>query len=98
MVDPNAPQTAVINIPSGAPSLGANAFGENPKTVSAGTTVVWVNQDSVTHTVTSSPDGSTFDSGNIPPGCAWSRKFDDKGTFDYHCRIHPNMTGSLIVN
>jgi plastocyanin len=65
--------------------------------VTVGTTVVWVNQDSVTHTVTSSPDGGMFDSGNIPPGCAWSRKFDMAGTYPYYCHIHPNMTGTLSV-
>jgi plastocyanin len=98
LVDPNASQKAIIDIPSGAPGLGAAAFGANPKTVSAGTTVVWVNQDSVTHTVTSSPDGSTFDSGNIPPGCAWGRTFNDKGNYPYSCRIHPSMNGTLSVN
>jgi plastocyanin len=98
LVDPNGPQKTVITIGSGASTRGTDAFGENPKNVPVGNTVVWVNQDSITHTVTSTPDGALFDSGNIAPGCAWSRKFDNRGSFPYFCRIHPNMNGTLSVN
>jgi plastocyanin len=68
----------------------------NPSTiqVTRGTTVTWVNEDSVAHTATS----NMFDSKNIGPGGRFSYTFDRTGTFDYHCTIHPEMRGRVIVN
>ncbi|MDP4174111.1 MAG: cupredoxin domain-containing protein [Bacteroidota bacterium] len=70
-------------------------------TVSAGTTVKWINEDPINHTVTSgtpgSPDGK-FDSGTIGPNGTYSFKFDTKGTYNYYCKIHADiMTGTVIV-
>lgn len=70
-------------------------------TVSAGTTVKWINEDSYNHTVTSgtpgSPDGK-FDSGTIGASGTYSFKFDTKGTYNYYCKIHADiMTGTVIV-
>jgi plastocyanin len=33
-----------------------------------------------------------------PPGGTWSYTFDTPGTYDYWCRRHPRMTGSVTVN
>lgn len=70
------------------------AFGE-PLTVAAGTEVTATNEDSVPHTWTAS-DG-TFDSGNIGQGESFSFTFDEAGTYDFVCTIHPTMTGSITV-
>src|SRR3981189_1292886 len=59
--------TTTVTIPTGAASLTTTAFAPNPVTVSRGTSVTWVNNDSVTHTATSN-DSTTFNSGTIAPG------------------------------
>lgn len=63
--------------------------------VPAGTEITWINDDSVTHTVTS--DTSLFDSSIIRPGGTFSFTFTDIGTYDYHCTIHSGMRGTIIV-
>lgn len=71
------------------------AYGSTQVTVSPGTTVVWVNQDPVQHTV--SADDGSWDSGLIDPQAAWSRTFTAAGTFTYHCTPHPFMKGTVVV-
>jgi len=77
-------------------SVDAKNFAFEPKTVTikVGQTVTWTNQDSVTHTVTG--DGG-IDSGDLSKGKSYSKTFDTAGTFNYHCSIHPSMTGQVIV-
>jgi plastocyanin len=41
--------------------------------------------------------GSSFDSGLVSPGGTFSHKFNQNGTFDYACQLHPWMTGQVIV-
>jgi plastocyanin len=63
--------------------------------VSAGTTVHWRNDDAVVHTVTAR-DGS-FNSGVMKTGVEFSQSFDEPGTYDYFCAIHPLQGGTVIV-
>jgi len=58
-------------------------------------TVVWTNNDNVTHTVTSTTN--VFNSGLLAPGQSWNYTFTYPGTFDYYCTIHPWMKGTVIV-
>ncbi len=71
------------------------AFMPNTITVSKGATVVWTNNDSVSHTVTS--DNGKFDSGTLSPGKTFSFTFDTPGAYNYHCSIHTYMKGEIIV-
>jgi plastocyanin len=71
------------------------AFVPPTLTVSVGTRVTWTNNDSTNHTVTS--NDNLFESGNLAKGATFSYTFEEKGTFDYHCKIHPSMTGKIIV-
>lgn len=73
-------------------------FGFTPSsiTVSAGTTVKWTNTGAARHTVTSD-SGSELGSGNLSPNGTYSHTFGAKGTFSYHCAIHPSMVGSVTV-
>jgi plastocyanin len=84
-----------VGIPSGASTLTTTAFGQNPLTVSIGTTVSWLNNDNTTHT--SVADGSQWSSGNVAPAGRFNFTFTSAGRFTYHCQIHPNMVGTIIV-
>jgi len=84
-----------VTIPAGASTQTTTAFGANPLTVAAGTTISWLNTDTTTHT--SAADGSQWESGNIPPGGRFNFTFGSAGRFTYHCQIHPNMTGTIVV-
>jgi plastocyanin len=65
-------------------------------TVSAGTTVTWVNNSSTAITVTS-PDG-LFDSESVAAGGSFSYTFDTPGTFRYFCVPYPHMKGVITVS
>jgi len=82
-------------------SIVSSASGFNPssETVPAvNTTVKWTNNDSVQHTVTSTtvPLYGTFNE-SVNAGASVCLKFTAAGTFNYHCSIHPSMTGTVIV-
>ncbi len=66
----------------------------------SGEPVVWLNADSAAHTVTSGTpalhDG-LFDSGMMMPDQTWEYVFIDSGEYDYHCMLHPWMTGKVMV-
>lgn len=72
-----------------------SAFDPAVITVKVGSTVRWVNQDSVPHRVVF-VDGA--DSTVLSATQSWSRKFDEAGTYDYTCTIHPSMRGTVIVD
>ncbi len=73
-----------------------NNFVPDIAEVPMGTTVTWVNDDNVPHTVTSV--SGSFDSGNIGSGKTYSYKFDQAGTFEYSCTNHLTMQhGKVIV-
>jgi glucose/arabinose dehydrogenase len=71
------------------------AFNPAQINVSKGTTVIWTNNDSVAHTVTS--DTNVFDSGTLNPGQTFEWTFDQIETFKYHCSIHSSMKGEVNV-
>lgn len=74
--------------------LGAQSFSPNPASVKVGQTVSWHNADVITHTAT----GTGWDTGQIPAGSTSAPiKFSTAGTMNYHCSIHPTMTGTLNV-
>lgn len=62
--------------------------------VKAGTKVDFSNDSKVTHTATRA---GAFDTGRIAPGKSILVKFTQKGTFAYHCTIHPFMHGTIVV-
>ena len=70
---------------------------EYPKTtVATGDTVTWVNKMNMPHTVTADDGG--FDSGPFGKDKSFSQKFDTAGEFPYHCEIHGEMQGKVIVS
>ena len=67
-------------------------------TVKAGTTITWTNSDQVAHSVTKEDGpGAEFDSGNVDPGGTFEQTFDEPGTVDYVCTIHPGQDGTVTV-
>lgn len=73
------------------------AFSPAMITVKKGTTVTWTNKDSTTHTVTESDGQSGPASGDVTPGSTYSYTFNTAGTYQYHCSIHPEMIGTVVV-
>jgi plastocyanin len=71
------------------------AFSPQVLTIHAGTTVVWVNEDSTAHSVIGKQ--GTFRSPKLVAGAKFSRTFDQAGTFDYACGFHPSMTAKVVV-
>jgi plastocyanin len=63
--------------------------------VKAGTAIVFANRDSVQHTATA--DNGSFGSPKLSRGHLWKHTFGTKGTYKYHCRIHPYMHGIVVV-
>ena len=91
---PGGPSSSVA-IPPGALSLGNRAYAPDELTVAVGTTVTWMNTDSIAHTSTSDVTG--WNSGTLAPGGQFSFAFQTAGTFPYHCTIHPGMVGTVVV-
>lgn len=85
----------------GAPAGGAvaamrqMAFAPERIEITAGTTIVWTNQDQLVHTVIA--DDGSWSSGDVAPGATWSHKFDTPGTYAFHCTPHPFMKGVVVV-
>ena len=95
--NPPAPSAtnATISIVSGARTLTTTAYSPNPLTITRGSTVTWVNNDSSTHDQVA--DGGTFDTRDVAPGGQASVTFQNAGTFPYHCGRHPNMVATINV-
>ncbi len=78
-------------------TVDINNFAFHPPTltVAKGTSVTFSNSSKVSHTATR---GGVFDTGVIRPGKSVSVRFTQKGTFAYHCEIHPLMHGKIVVD
>jgi plastocyanin len=69
------------------------AFAPETLTVEAGETVTWVfNDGAVAHDV----KGDGFQS-EVKSEGSFRHRFDDPGTYEYVCTLHPNMTGTIEV-
>ncbi len=71
------------------------AFLPQRITVKAGTTVTWINEDDIPHTVTSS--SKLFKSKALDTKDKFSFTFTTPGTYEYFCSLHPHMTGAVVV-
>ena len=77
-------------------TIQINHFVFEPQelTVEAGTTVAWKHNDNVAHTVVST---GLFESETLARGDVFTFTFLERGEYEYHCSIHPSMTGKVIV-
>ena len=100
-----AAAAATLTIPTGAATPGNPAYEPASLTVKKGDAIDVVNKDSSPHTVTSGTGledpnaGKMFDTSIInAAGSAQLATADlEAGEYDYHCAVHPFMTGKLIV-
>lgn len=93
--EPAPAGSTTVTIVTGSSTLTNTAFAPNPLTVSIGTTVSWLNNDNATHT--SSANDGAWGSSSLAPGSRFNFTFNSAGTFEYHCSIHPNMVGTVVV-
>jgi plastocyanin len=64
-------------------------------TVAAGTTVTWTNQDKAPHTSTARDD--SFDTRTLKMGDSGEIVLDTPDTYEYFCRFHQFMNGTIEV-
>jgi len=64
--------------------------------VKAGTRVIWINHDDIPHTVDSTE--GKFKSGALDTDDKFEFRFVEPGEYPFYCRIHPKMTGKIIVH
>lgn len=72
------------------------SFTKNSITVPIGTAVRWSNNGSANHTVTSD-SGNELESGTLAKSDTYLHTFNTNGTYTYHCKFHPGMTGTIVV-
>ena len=75
--------------------ISNHAFNPAQLNIAPGTTVTFVNNDTEPHTATA--DNGLFDTGVLEPGSSFEVLLDGSGTVTYHCELHPDMQGSIIV-
>lgn len=99
------PQTHTILIAEGSSVVGCeeddSCYIPHTLTINSGDTIRWDNPDAAAHTITSItdmvPDG-LFDSGLIMIDASFEYTFEEPGTYDYFCIVHPWMASSIQVN
>ena len=90
--------------PTGATvTIATFSFEPDPLEVAPGTTITFVNEDAIDHTVTAgtraAPTPELFD-GELPQqGATYELVLSAPGTYEYFCRIHqgPGMTATITV-
>ncbi|MBI4499097.1 MAG: hypothetical protein HY689_14505 [Chloroflexi bacterium] len=104
---PAAPQTRPVGTPAAAGDTGqtpvaiqefsirGREFSPSTVTVQVGSIGLWTNHSDEEHVVA----GPGWELGPIGPGQAWAHTFkaDEVGTVTYRCKIHPEMTGQVVV-
>ena len=70
-------------------------FAPPSLTVKAGTTVTWRNEDDIPHTIASS--ARLFKSKALDTDDSFSFTFQEAGSYEYFCSLHPHMTGKIVV-
>jgi len=106
MEESAGPTTIHVEIPVGTSVPGCeetnSCFTPADISINAGDTVHWMNVDTGAHTVTggsaSTGPSGVFDSSLVMADATYEFKFDDAGSYDYYCMVHPWMTGSVTVN
>jgi len=98
------PATVEVSMPTGTSVPGCEktnaCYIPTSVSISTGSTVVWMNDDTVALTSggpAGGPDG-VFDSSLVMGGASFEVTFDDAGSYDYFCMVHPWMAGTVNVS
>ena len=75
---------------------GDYVYNPDNLTISKGDKVVWINKDFGTYTITGNK--GLFSSENLRPDKTFEYSFEKSGTYEYHCKLHPEMVGKIIIN
>src|SRR5690242_13889022 len=97
----NNPSSIVVTVPAGAGRQGtlSEFFVPSKVNLHTGNKVTWVDDDTVTHSITSATfNGVVWPRGSDQGPSNFSHTFDKSGTFNYFCQIHPYMTGVAFVD
>jgi plastocyanin len=78
-------------------SISNFTFSPATLEVPAGTTLRWVNDDDVPHTVLGSDKGSVIRSPALDTNDGYALVLREPGTYHYFCSLHPHMTGTIVV-
>jgi plastocyanin len=75
---------------------GGASFAPNPTTVAVGQRIIWKNVDTRNHDIIQ--DANAFTTPIIASGAsADAVTMSTRGTFAYHCGVHPSMVGTVTV-
>jgi len=79
------------------PTIGIKEFKYGPPMlgVPVGSTVTWVNHDEEPHTITSAT--GAFTSAGLVNDDTFMQTFTKPGTYEYFCKVHPFMKGTVVV-
>ncbi|MGD2082619.1 MAG: cupredoxin family copper-binding protein [Chromatiales bacterium] len=77
-------------------TISGMRFAPSTLRIEAGETVRWEQQDRMPHIVKSATAGG-FESKRLSAGEGFSHTFEEPGTYEYYCSIHPSMRGSVVV-
>lgn len=82
--------------------LVSSTFEPGELTVSVNTTVVFINDDSFDHTISEGTEGEAVDNPLVDDEIAGNGgevrvTFNEAGTYDITCRIHPSMQMTVTV-
>ena len=76
-------------------SIDNFSFSPKPLAIPVGTTVTWINQDDIPHSVVVM--ALKIKSEPLDSSETFAHKFDQAGTYDYICGLHPFMHGQVVV-
>ena len=65
-------------------------------TINKGDKIMWLNKDFGIHTITENQ--GLFSSEDLRPDETFEHTFETVGTYDYHCKLHTEMVGIIVVN